>query len=174
MSRLTALLFEAAGQVYVTNHDRDIVFEGRTYKSDGSLTSVEGPLRGGDFPRYSFDITCNPGSIQRTVFSPGSGPEPATITQVKAVFAEADGSLSWEKDWSFEGVLGEGAMGEDSYSGILQHPFEWRLHALPRRYWTARAIRAANANDAGGDYVASISRDQLSVWRGHRMKPAKK
>ena len=167
---MVRVLFSAAGQVFVTNHDRDIVYNGQTYRADHTLTEVEGPLRGGDFPRYSFDIDCPLGSPQRTLFAPGSGPEPATIILVKAVFN--DQGMTWQEEWSFDGVLGEGAMVEGSYSGLVQHPFEYRLHALPRRYWTARALRAADPTDAGGDWVATIGRERLSAWRGTRMEPA--
>jgi len=168
---LRAVLLEAGSTVRVTNYDRNIFFDGKTYLADRTLTEVEGPLRGGDFPRYSFDLDCPEGSPQRTLFAPGSGPEPAAITNVRALLSQQ--GIIWQKEWSFEGVLGEGAMVEGSYSGLIQHPFEWRLHALPRRYWTARAIRAANPDDAGGDWVATIGRNRLSAWRGTRMEPAK-
>lgn len=162
---MNAVLFRAATTVRVTNHDLNISYGEETFLADQSLTAVDGPVGGGDFPRYSFEITCREGSPQLALFEPGSGPEPASIVIVEAVFAD-DGALSWQKAWEFIGVLGEGSMLEGSYSGLIQHPFEYRLHALPRTYWNARGFRARNAGDAGGDHVATIGRGLLSTWRG--------
>ena len=170
---LNAVLFKAASSVLVTNYDQDVTFDGETYVADRSLLAVDGPSSGGDFPRYSFDIACREGSPQHTLFAPGSGPEPASILLVTSVFDDITGALTWAVTWSFVGILGEGAMVEGAYSGIIQHPFEYRLHALTKKYWSARALRSANASDAGGDHVATISRDLLSAWRGSQMEPAK-
>ena len=170
---LNAVLFKAASSVLVTNYDQDVTFDGETYVADRSLLAVDGPSSGGDFPRYSFDIACREGSPQHTLFAPGSGPEPASILLVTSIFDDITGALTWGLTWSFVGILGEGAMVEGAYSGIIQHPFEYRLHALTKKYWSARALRSANASDAGGDHVATISRKLLSAWQGSQMEPAK-
>lgn len=168
---MNVVLFKAGTTVRVTNCDFDVSYEDESFVADRSLTEVDGPLGGGDFPRYSFSIDCAEGTPQRDFFVPGLGPEPASIIIVESQFAASDGALSWRRLWEFIGVLSEGSMLENSYSGIIQHPFEYRLHALPRVYWNARYFRAQNVSDKGGEHVATVSRSQLSAWRGINAEP---
>ena len=175
---MNAVLLKVGTTVKVTNADRDIVYASETFSADDSLTEVDGPVGGGDFPAYSFSVICRAGSPQYALLPGGAGPELASIIMVEVSFPFGSGSPYftpvWTKVWGHEGVLGEGSMTDDVYSGLIQHPFDYRLHALPRRYWNARQqkARASNAADKGADHVADIARGHLSTWRGINMEPA--
>ena len=168
---MEAALFKAGSTVLITSADRDIDFDGQTYLANNSLLNIEGPVGGGDFPGYTFQVLCPDPSPQRTLFLKATGPEPAAIFLVEAQFAQ-DGTLSWRQLWSFKGVLGQGSMVEELYQGRLQHIFEQRLYSPPRRYWnaTSQKARTNNQGDEGAAHVATVSAGQLSGWQGTRMK----
>ena len=113
---------------YLTDYDRDITWDGQTYKADRSLAELAELPDGPQIPKYGVEINChNKKTPLYTLLKEDTGP---IRCQMNFLVYTAG---AWISEWSFSGILGEGHMQYYRYRGIIEHRLTWILQNPRRR-----------------------------------------
>ena len=160
-----------ASRLYLTDHDRDIDFEGNTYQANMRLLDVGEVTESQQvITPTSFSVSCPEGSDEYNFFADDSGLIYGEAIQVEQTYTQnAEGiyEAAWLGLWRFEGILGEGGMVHHQYDGELEHKVTWRFRNPLRYYWTHQAQQARHPGDKGLEYMHQIPElRRQSQWKG--------
>ena len=173
-----AFLLALNDAIYLNDYDRDIEYNGQTYKADRSLAQIAEIKDGAILPKLGIQVICKRKDLYQ-LLQTDPGPIPCEM-----FFVEYDeAAQAWAVRWQFSGILGEGQMEYYLYSGVIEHRLAWLLRNPRRIFWNRQTQQTRapgtpehdpshplyKSPDMAMDYVHEIQeRRQRLNWRGYR------